>query len=342
MSSVLILGDSIVKNFDTVKFDTLYEDDGGVRGGVNVFSYPGINAAKLAVQISVEKLPDPDTIGLVIVHVGTNDASRQREDKSIDVIGATIIDILDFLASIYHQSRVLFSAILPRHDEDDERGVAINGKLRSHCANQPNVEYFDACNKLPKSDVSMYRYGETKDLDFPDPVHLSATGVAQLQKSFTTVIRFHLKTIATLPKRHRVNAQKRDELRQQLNPHRHQARHQFKKTNYRPAMRDLGESMIRLDAEDDFFNIEGRASPVANTKPAPSSHYSPVVVVAPRLQQQHQPKPNANQCMPSRRRKRQYAPTPQPESSYTPVYSPKRAKPAVTTTTPVSAYTPCL
>ena len=51
MSSVLILGDSIVKNFDTVKFDTLYEDDGGVRGGVNVFSYPGINAAKLAVQI---------------------------------------------------------------------------------------------------------------------------------------------------------------------------------------------------------------------------------------------------------------------------------------------------
>ena len=121
-------------------------------------------------------MPDPDQVGLVIVHVGTNDASRQREDKSIDEIGATIVDILDYLSTVYYQSRVLFSAILPRHDEDDERGVAINGKLRKHCAKEPHVEYFDASNKLPKSNVSLYRFSETAGLDFPDPVHLSATG----------------------------------------------------------------------------------------------------------------------------------------------------------------------
>ena len=50
MSSVLILGDSIVKNFEINKFNTLY-DDNVDEGGVYVFSYPGINAAKLAIQI---------------------------------------------------------------------------------------------------------------------------------------------------------------------------------------------------------------------------------------------------------------------------------------------------
>ena len=71
MSSVLILGDSIVKNFDTQKFNTIYEKE-DKTGQVYVFSYPGINAQKLAVQVSIEKMPSPDDIGLVILHVGTN------------------------------------------------------------------------------------------------------------------------------------------------------------------------------------------------------------------------------------------------------------------------------
>ena len=50
MSSVLILGDSIVKNFNTEEFDQAYQRE-KQQGKVYVFSYPGINAEKLAVQI---------------------------------------------------------------------------------------------------------------------------------------------------------------------------------------------------------------------------------------------------------------------------------------------------
>ena len=50
MSSVLILGDSIVKNFNTEEFDLAYQRE-KQQGKVYVFSYPGINAEKLAVQI---------------------------------------------------------------------------------------------------------------------------------------------------------------------------------------------------------------------------------------------------------------------------------------------------
>ena len=61
----------VVKNFDTQKFKSIYEKEEKI-GQVYVFSYPGINAQKLAVQVSIERMPSPDDIGLVILHVGTN------------------------------------------------------------------------------------------------------------------------------------------------------------------------------------------------------------------------------------------------------------------------------
>ena len=155
-------------------------------------------------------------------------------------------------------------------------------------------------------------------------------GVERLQKSFTTVIRFHLKTIGTLRTR---NVTQSDLIssRRKLNP-RNQSKTHFKRTNYRPAMRNQGESMVRLDEDDDFFAPSRPSPPPVEYRPPPET---------------------TNNCMPSRKRpmntgytaactahnvdKSGYRPVEQATSSYTPVFNTaKRVK------SEVSEYTPCL
>ena len=113
MSCVLIVGDSIIKSFNTEKFNEEFKDK---DGEVFVFSYPGINAEKLAITLSEEKLPPSDKIGLVFVHVGTNDASRERDDKPVHIIAEKIGHILNFMGTKYSAARIMCSAILPRFD----------------------------------------------------------------------------------------------------------------------------------------------------------------------------------------------------------------------------------
>ena len=144
------------------------------------------------------------------------------------------------------------------------------------------------------------------------------------------MIRFHLKTIGTLRTR---NVTQSDLIfsKRQLNP-RNQSKAHFKRTNYRPAMRNQNESMVRLDEDDDFF-APSRVSPTpAEYRPPPET---------------------TNICMPSRNRPKNtgyssantayhaensgYRPEGQATSCYTPVFdTAKRAK------AEVSEYTPCL
>ena len=128
---------------------------------------------------SLEELPTADDIGLVILHVGTNDASRDRFDKTVDEISQKIEDILAHLAKRYLHARILFSAILPRFDADDERGVKINTEIKKYCKTKTDVEYVDLRNKFSKEDESMFRYSETKSNDYPDVVHLSGKGLSR-------------------------------------------------------------------------------------------------------------------------------------------------------------------
>ena len=48
----------------------------------------------------------------------------------------------------------------------------------------PDIEYFDLRNKFPKQNETLYRYGETRELEYPDVVHLSNTGFFLFKKSF--------------------------------------------------------------------------------------------------------------------------------------------------------------
>ena len=130
----------------------------------------------LRTSTSIEELPTSDDIGLVILHVGTNDASRERFDKSVDEISLKIQQILTHLSKRYIHARILFSAILPRFDVDDERGVEINREIKEYCKTKSDIEYFDLRNKFSKADEFLFRYLETKSNDNPDVVHLSNQG----------------------------------------------------------------------------------------------------------------------------------------------------------------------
>ena len=128
---------------------------------------------------SIEELPAPGDIGLVILHVGTNDASRERIDRTIDEISLKIEQILAHLSKRYIHARILFSAILPRFDVDDGRGLEINSEIKKFCKSKSDIEYFDLRNKFSKSDENLFRYLETKSNDYPDVVHLSNQGLSR-------------------------------------------------------------------------------------------------------------------------------------------------------------------
>ena len=122
-------------------------------------------------------MPAPGDIGLVILHVGTNDASRERIDRTIDEICQKIEQILAHLSKRYIHARIIFSAILPRFDVDDDRGLEINSEIKKFCKSKSDIEYFDLRNKFSKSDENLFRYLETKSNDYPDVVHLSNQGL---------------------------------------------------------------------------------------------------------------------------------------------------------------------
>jgi len=93
---------------------------------VYIYSYPGIRSSDLDRAVREETLPPPGEIGIVIIHVGTNDASRGRVDQPVETIVASINRLFQTFKIIYQNAQFMFSAILPRYDEDHERGVEIN------------------------------------------------------------------------------------------------------------------------------------------------------------------------------------------------------------------------
>ena len=93
---------------------------------VYLYSYPGIRAFDLNRCLKEVILPPPREIGLVIVHVGTNDASQTRVQSGTDKVAEDIIAIFATLEILYPNAEKMFSSILPRFDEDDERVPKIN------------------------------------------------------------------------------------------------------------------------------------------------------------------------------------------------------------------------
>merc|ERR1712233_302987 len=88
----LILGDSMIKFIKPETFEP---------NPVYLYSYPGIRAFDLNRCLKEAILPPPREIGLVIVHVGTNDASQTRVQSGTDKVAEAIIAIFATLDTLY-------------------------------------------------------------------------------------------------------------------------------------------------------------------------------------------------------------------------------------------------
>ena len=60
-------------------------------------------------QLQHEFLPCERHVRLILLHVGTNDASTTRANKSIDTISDELVDLIERLRLLYSDSEIYFS-----------------------------------------------------------------------------------------------------------------------------------------------------------------------------------------------------------------------------------------
>ena len=91
------------------------------------FSYPGGRAQEMINHLPCERLPGESRIRDIILHVGTNDVSRERGIKNtISDIETYLTKLIDLLSKMYPQARMIYSCILPRMDNDHSRTIQVN------------------------------------------------------------------------------------------------------------------------------------------------------------------------------------------------------------------------
>ena len=78
-------------------------------------------------HLPCECLPGESRIRDIILHVGTNDVSRERGIKNtISDIETYLTKLIDLLSKMYPQARIIYSCILPRMDYDHSRTIQVN------------------------------------------------------------------------------------------------------------------------------------------------------------------------------------------------------------------------
>jgi len=269
---VLLLGDSMVRNIRPE-----YIPDAMVIK----FAYPGITGKQLQNQFKSEFLPAPEHIGIIILHVGTNNASTFKQNQPVWDAVNEVLDCISLVNTMYPTATLLYSANLPRWDENHDRAQDMNEKIRKTLVDQagywPNVEFADFTPEM--GNVNFYRWPETQYTDAPDPVHLSEMGVQRFQEILKTNIS-RLKQMRESPEF------KFDE--KQLKTEQHwmywrketyglRTPKRFKITNYGPAI----EVMLENDPNANL----NREVPVTPTKPKPATHCQKFIArVLPELQ----------------------------------------------------------
>lgn len=77
------------------------------RNEIYSFVYPGITAYQLGSELRHEFLPPPSQIRLVILHVGTNNASTSRSTQEMHHAKADIKFCIDTVQELYHRAHIV-------------------------------------------------------------------------------------------------------------------------------------------------------------------------------------------------------------------------------------------
>jgi hypothetical protein len=238
--TTIILADSMTRYLHYEKLQQSCKESG--LTDIKLYSYPGINASKLYNALLTEVLPpskdetnpkSKSNVNLIILHVGTNDASIGRIDEKVLNICGSIKKAMEYLQDIYPVARIVYSSILKRFDDDDYRGREINSYMRRVCRQNPNFGYLDI--RCHFDDESLFRFSETQDYDNPDVVHLTAKGIRKLESEYIRVIRYHFETLKTLKSESNISKEEFITRRRNHNTDNIEVKH-FKVTNWEPAM----------------------------------------------------------------------------------------------------------
>jgi len=96
---VLLLGDSMVRNIRPE-----YIPDAMVIK----FAYPGITGKQLQNQFKSEFLPAPEHIGIIILHVGTNNASTFKQNQPVWDAVNEVLDCISLVNTMYPTATLLY------------------------------------------------------------------------------------------------------------------------------------------------------------------------------------------------------------------------------------------
>ena len=176
---VLFLGDSMIKRVQVYCHPQR----------VWKFCYPGATAELLHNHVMTENLPGEAHIGCVVLNVGTNDLSRSRgRYRGTDEVFETLKFLILRMGALYPQARIVFVAMLPRLDCDNDRVLFMNTKIKefiNSMASRYDVfnysGYFQRTLYPGRKRVIITEY--YRDLK-EDTVHLSDAGTQVQQDAF--------------------------------------------------------------------------------------------------------------------------------------------------------------
>lgn len=165
----IVLGDSIVRNVDNIN-------------NTQVISYPGSGLKKMAILVQHGKVPELADKTMVVIHLGTNDASGK---------GVSVHDLVRLTQNLVTEVRrlsphaiIALSSIIPRptdFETTNEKVKEYNNYVHRHAAAM-GICTFPTYETLQK-------YGKPVQVYYkPDKLHLNQDGVARLRMCLSKFI----------------------------------------------------------------------------------------------------------------------------------------------------------
>ena len=176
---VLLIGDSMLRKIQI----------SGHPLRIWKFCYPGATAEELHRHILTEKLPGEAYVGVVLLHIGTNDISRSRgQIRTTKEVLSSLQMLLLRIAKMYPQALIYFMGILPRLDCDNVRVQTVNSAMRTFAARR-DLRYCYRSFSAAFQDVKRPSLQTTPIKNYfrdseEDVVHLSHSGTQVFQDLF--------------------------------------------------------------------------------------------------------------------------------------------------------------
>ena len=161
--STTVIGDSLLKDIKPFKMRKALPNE-----RIYVKSFPGSTIECMKDYIKPSLKYDPEQI---LIHIGTNDLRREKEPNEI---AEEIIQLALNIKS--DENDVSISAILPRNDELNEKGMLVNDVLKVKCS-EYNIGFMN--NDNFKANVHLNNSG----------IHLNFKGNAMLAKNILSHIK---------------------------------------------------------------------------------------------------------------------------------------------------------